>query len=342
MLLRILVALLVVALALLAGAFVLPAQVHVERVITVERSPSVVFGLLNNYQHFQAWSPWAERDPNARYTFSGPERGVGARMAWAGDPRQVGSGWQEITESRPYSMIRTHLDLGDQGEADTYFDIRPVGRAARVEWGFETDVTEGRGLFEALLGKYMGLFLDHWVGKDYEDGLERFKQYAESFPDADYADLEIERLETTADPILYISTSSGQSAEAVANALGAAYGEISRFMASRGLEHVGMPMSISHSWEDSSFEFDAAIPVATADLDPPGNIRLGYTPSGEALRVVHQGPYAGLDQVYEKVAAYLAVNRLDHSGVSWEHYISDPGETPEDELITHVYFQLAE
>jgi len=341
MLVRFFIALLVLALALLAGALLLPANVHVERSLTVERPPSVVFGLLNDLQHFQSWSPWAERDPNARYQFSGPERGVGARMAWRGDPRQVGAGTQEITHAEPFSLIRTHLEFEGQGEADGYFDIRPVGRTSRVEWGFDTDVTEGRGFFEALMGKYMGLLFDRWIGKDYEQGLERFKQYAESFPNADYGDLEIARLEVSAEPMLYIPTSSGQSEEAIAAALGAAYGEISRFMASQGIEHVGMPMSISHSRTGTGYQFDAAIPIGTSEVNPTGNIELGWTPSGEAIRAVHEGSYSSLDATYEKVAAYLAIHRLAHTGLSWEHYISDPGETTEKELITHVYFQLA-
>lgn len=341
MLVRFFIFVLVLLLALLAGALLLPAKVHVERSITVERSPAVVFGLLNDLQHFQIWSPWSERDPNARYQFTGPERGVGARMAWQGDPRQVGTGWQEITASVPYSMVRMHLSFESQGEADAYFDIRPVGRDARVEWGFDADVTEGRDFFGALMGKYMGLFFDYWVGKDYEQGLERFKQYAETYPDADYSELDIELVESRAEPILYIPTSSGQSEQALASALGAAYGAISRFMASRGIEHTGKPMSISHARAENSYEFDAAIPIGTADVTPTGNIQLGYTPSGPAVRAVHEGPYGTLENTYRKVAAYLAVHRLEHTGVTWEHYISDPGETPAEDLITHVYFMLS-
>lgn len=340
MLLRLLIFLLTLALLVLAGAMLLPANVHVERNITIERPPSVIYGLLNDFRHFQAWSPWAERDPNARYDYSGPERGVGARVAWDGDPRQVGTGWQEIRESQPYSMIRTHLDFGPQGKADAYYDIRPVGQATRVEWGFDTDVTQDRGFFDAVFGKYMGLLLDRWIGADYEEGLNRLKQYAESFPDADFADLDVAVVESQAIPILFISTSSGQSDEAVANALGAAYGQISRFMASRGLEHAGNPISISHSWDENSYEFDAAIPVDDATVTATSPIQVGYTPAGLALRAVHIGPYSELSSTYNQAAAYIAVHRLDHSGVSWEHYISDPGDTAEEELVTHIYFML--
>jgi effector-binding domain-containing protein len=342
MLVRLFITILVIALALLAGAVLLPSQVHVERSINIDRPPAVVFGVLNNFQHFQTWSPWSERDPNARYQYSGPDQGVGARMSWSGDPRQVGSGWQEIRVSEPFRMIRTHLAFEGQGEADAYFEIRPVGEGSRVEWGFDTDVTENRSFLGAVMGKYMGLFMDRWIGGDYEFGLDRLKDYAESFPDADFSEIEIERVEVSSQPILYVSTSSGASSEAIARALGAAFGEISRFMSSRGLAHNGMPMSINHSWDEDSYEFDAAIPVDRNEVSTSGNVQFGFTPSGIAVRAVHVGPYTELDETYEKLIAYMSVNRLGHSGVSWEHYISDPGDTPEDQLVTHVYFLLEE
>jgi len=68
----------------------LPRNVHVERSIEIDRPASTVFVLLNSYRAFASWSPWAARDPDARYEFSGPESGVGARLSWSGDPRLAG------------------------------------------------------------------------------------------------------------------------------------------------------------------------------------------------------------------------------------------------------------
>jgi effector-binding domain-containing protein len=43
---------------------------------------------------------------------------------------------------------------------------------------------------------------------------------------------------------------------------------------------------------------------------------------------------------YEKLSAYMAAHGLREGPVSWEQYISDPGVTPEDELVTHIYYLL--
>ena len=56
--------------------------------------------------------------------------------------------------------------------------------------------------------------------------------------------------------------------------------------------------------------------------------------------MIHHGPYDQMSPSYEKLAAYMAINRLKEGRVSWEHYISDPGQTPASEIITHIYFQI--
>jgi hypothetical protein len=43
----------------------------------------------------------------------------------------------------------------------------------RLTWSFDAD-------FDNMLGRYMGLMMDRWVGSDYVRGLERLKALAES------------------------------------------------------------------------------------------------------------------------------------------------------------------
>ena len=42
------------------------------------------------------------------------------------------------------------------------------------------------------------------------------------------------------------------------------------------------------------------------------------------------------------MAAFMAVNGLREGRVSWEQYISDPGITPAEDLVTHIYFLVGE
>ncbi len=325
----------------LIGGMLLPRYVHIERSIEIERPASTIFVLLNGYKTFTAWSPWAAKDPAAVYEYSGPASGVGARMSWSGDPRLVGNGWQEITGSQPYSMVRTHLDFEQQGRADAYFQISEAGSGVHLTWGFDTDLVEGQGFLGGILAKYFGLFFDQWIGSDYEQGLANLKVFAESLPAADFSDLNVEALDAEALDILYVSTGAGQNPDKIADVLDAAYREISAFITDNELEVTGGRMAITRAWDEGGYQFDAAIPVVMKPVELTGNVRAGQSPSGPSLRVVHRGPYERMTPSYEKLAAYMAAHGLREGSVSWETYVSDPAHTPGDDLITHIYFQIA-
>ena len=58
----------------LIGLF-LPSAAHVERTMRIAAAPAAVYEIVNDPRRFNEWSPWFEKDPNARYTFSGPQSG---------------------------------------------------------------------------------------------------------------------------------------------------------------------------------------------------------------------------------------------------------------------------
>lgn len=339
---KLLIFLLVLAGLFVAGGLLLPTQVHVERSIVIERPAATVFTLVNGYRTFNQWSPWAGLDPDADFELRGPSTGVGARMEWSGDPAMVGTGWQEITSSTPYERVETQLDFGPQGRAESYFDIQEGPSRSHVTWGFDTDVTEGQGVVGALLGRYFGLMLDRWVGTDYEQGLAALKAYAESLPPQDFSGADIALLEVEPLDVLLASGEANQDPTAIAAALASAYGELTQFITQQGLEVSGQPMAITRAWEDGRYAFDAAIPVTGgSEVAAGGNVRTGLSPGGLAARIVHVGSYAETSSSYEKLAAWMAAHGWREGGLTWEHYISDPGETPEAEIITHIYFQVA-
>lgn len=170
-LLLIVIALVVVFVAV--GA-TLPGSSHVERSIDIDARPEEVFKLANNFKNFNQWSPWHPIDPNTKYTFSGPQQGVGAKMAWHSDNKQVGSGTQTILQSVPNELIKVELDFGTMGVADASYIIKPSEKGTHFTWAF--DVEHGG----SLINRYFGLMMDKWVGADYEKGLVKLKQVAEA------------------------------------------------------------------------------------------------------------------------------------------------------------------
>src|SRR5690348_15197960 len=98
MLLKILIGLAVVILLLVIFIASRPAAFSVSRSRLMSAPPSAVFAQLNNFHNWEAWSPWAKMDPNAKSTFDGPSIGEGAKFAWDGN-KNIGAGNMTITES---------------------------------------------------------------------------------------------------------------------------------------------------------------------------------------------------------------------------------------------------
>lgn len=320
------------------GGLLLPRTAHVERSIEIERPAATVFAVLNGFESFASWSPMLVRDPDVALVLSGPSSGVGARLEWEGDPRLVGRGWQEIVVSEPVSRVSMRMAVDQLGAAESSYLVDRIGGGTRLTWTFDTDLVEGQGIFGGLLARYFGLFFDKWIGSDFEQGLDRLKLFLESLPETDFSGLDAAVVEVEAMDILYVTSSAGDGD--LAQGLANAFREISAFMSEQGLEMAAQPMAITRAWDERGFRFEAAIPIDRNDVKTSGRVTLGRSPSGQAVRVVHRGPYETMPVSYERLAAYMAVHGLREGRVSWEHYISDPGETAPEDVITHIYFLI--
>jgi hypothetical protein len=69
-----------IALAAIVAIFLIvvalqPADFRVERTTNIAAAQADVFARVNDFHKWDAWSPWAKLDPDAKVTFEGPESG---------------------------------------------------------------------------------------------------------------------------------------------------------------------------------------------------------------------------------------------------------------------------
>lgn len=175
MLKKILIALAVVVLVFVVIVATRPADFRVTRSASFAAPPEAVFAQINNFHNWDAWSPWSKLDPNAKFTFEGPEAGVGAAFAWAGN-NQVGEGRMTITESRTNELIRLKMEFLKPMEAisTTEFTFKPEGDQTAVTW-----TMSGKNNFMA---KAVSLFMDcdKLIGDQFEKGLANLKSVVEN------------------------------------------------------------------------------------------------------------------------------------------------------------------
>ncbi|AMK78425.1 MULTISPECIES: SRPBCC family protein [Methylomonas] len=175
MLETILIVLVVAVLIVLLLASKQPETFQVTRSASMAVPPETVFVQINDLQKWEAWSPWAKLDPNAKNSFSGPQAGVGASMSWAGN-NKVGEGSMTIIESRPHDLIRFKLDFLKPFKASNTaeFTFKSEGNNTVVVWSMY-----GKNNF---IGKIMSLIMncDKMVGGQFEQGLSAMKAIVEA------------------------------------------------------------------------------------------------------------------------------------------------------------------
>ena len=153
-----------------AGGYLLPSTVHVERDILVDAPPDQVYALISDFNAWDSWSPWAKLDPNAEMTVSGS--GLSQTMSWD-------SGTQSIVAMDAPNLFKTHLEMGDMGIADAAFTLQPEGDQTRVVWSLDTDMREGVPTLKQPINTYFGYLMDSMLGSDYEVGLQNLKDQVE-------------------------------------------------------------------------------------------------------------------------------------------------------------------
>lgn len=325
-----------VVLSLVTGLF-LPDVAKLERSALIKTKPAMLFVALNGYRQFNKWSPWAQLDPNTRYEFSGPMTGVGAKHAWRSDDPNVGAGSQEIIEVVNGERIKSRLVFeGFDSENFSELRLRAEGEHTLLVWAYEMNC-KGQ-----LLCRYFALLLDRALGPQYELGLSRLQTLAESLPQEDFSSLDIQVVETT--PMTLVSLPGEAQAEAAGPLLGELYGRLLKAMSSAGATQTDAPLAITREYnEDTRFwKFDAAIPVSPSELalPPDSGITVSQSYAGAAIKVIHTGAYAAMVPTYQKLMAYKTVAGFEDNGNSWEHYITDPGNTPEAQLRTAIYWPV--
>lgn len=151
-----------------------PGEFRIARSITIAAPPEAVFEHINDLHKWQAWSPWAKKDPNAKATFEGPETGKGSKFHWAGND-QVGEGSMTISESVPAERVKFLLEFKKPFEdtSTAEFHLKPEGDKTTVTWSMYGEQQFIEKAFCLLMD------MDAMLGADFNQGLTSLKGIVE-------------------------------------------------------------------------------------------------------------------------------------------------------------------
>ncbi len=173
---KVLVAIVVLLVGLALGSLLLPSKWKVERSMVMDAPATVIYPWVSNFKTgWPQWCAFDREDPDIRYSYSGPEEGVGAARSWTSKKMEDGS--QSITAANPASGVEFQLKMASTGFVlNGRIGFEPAGNSTKVTW------TDWGELGFNPLYKYMALAMDKMMGPTFEKSLAQLKQKAEVPP----------------------------------------------------------------------------------------------------------------------------------------------------------------
>jgi effector-binding domain-containing protein len=149
--------------------------------------------------------------------------------------------------------------------------------------------------------------------------------------------LECQINERAAQPVLSVRTRT--SLANIQQTLGYAYGAVAQYLGEMGEQPTGAPFTAYYNMEMQDLDVEAGFPVAHS-LPGRGDIQASEIPAGPQGSVVYVGPYEGIKEAYDALTQYAQEHGYAPSGPAYEIYLTDPMQTPPEQLMTEVMFPL--
>ena len=263
-----LISLVIVAALFVAIGVFLPSKRTVSHEVETNRPMSTVNDLLGGFTRFRDWNALINHDPKMQLSASGPMSGVGAKLSYQSNDRQVGSGTWEVVEVVPGERIVYALDTPGRGENKkmTFTFERTGQRNQNVKITQRYSVDYGWD----LIGRYAGLYVTDNVGDDIKRGLTKFGNLLATIPRFDYSGHEhpFEFVDLPAQNVLLATATAKRANDEIAEAMTNQLKWIEQVMGKNDLEAAGPMRIVTNDFSTETYGFDVVVPVRRKGTGP--------------------------------------------------------------------------
>ena len=156
-------------------------------------------------------------------------------------------------------------------------------------------------------------------------------------PESDVGKLAMQLKDVKKQTTLVVKKTVKQSE--IAAALGQIFPKVFQYLGMNNIQPASAPLA-KYKLAADGFEMEGGV-IVPDGTKGAGEIVASELPAGKAAFAVHIGPYEKLPQTIQALSDWLKAKGLKYSGIAWEIYITDPGQTKPEEFKTEVYL-LAE
>jgi effector-binding domain-containing protein len=310
-----------------------PSEMKVERSIDINASPDLIKSKIIDLKFFhETWSPWTEKDPNMKVTYTGEMGKEGSSMSWKSDVKDVGIGSMTYKYTHGDTIMESLVFEG-QGEGQIYHVVTPNGNTSKVTWHMFNKVP--------FVIRPMILFMnvDKMVGPDFEKGLSKLKTAMESMsgtqPTANY-----EIKEMNWDAKTFYGKKETLTFDKMSAFFGKTYGAIGVELGKEKVQPIGQPKAIYFSFDEKTMISDVAAVMEVANGTKLAHLEKFETPESKVLLIEYYGAYDKSADAHHAMDNYIKDKGLTQSYVI-EEYVTDPmSEKDTAKWLTNIFYMV--
>lgn len=315
-----------------------PNTFEVKRSRTINAPAAVIYNNVIDFENWEAWSPWVEKDPKTVITLGDTTAGVGASFSWVDSD---GEGKMKTLATNPNHSIEQEMQFGDYEPSQVTWNFEPTDEGkTNVTWKMNSENIPF--LFKAY-AIFEGGF-DNMIGPDFERGLEKL----------DGAVLEsMMKYSIKVDGIAnhgggyYIYNTTSCKMDDLESKMAELLPKVSNYAIKNRIAMAGAPFVNYHKWDEANNAviFSCCIPTTMQVITTESDILTGQLEPFKAVRTTLKGDYKNLKEAWDETFKYIENYQLvpTETGPMLEVYLTDPESKPNPAgWITEIYVAIEE
>ncbi|MFK8045125.1 MAG: SRPBCC family protein [Crocinitomicaceae bacterium] len=304
-------------------------KTYVNRSIYIDAPVSQVFPLLNNFNQWTEWSPWAILEKEASVSVA-PD---GKYFDWKGT--RIGAGEMKITSEKANQWIHADLTFLKpwKSQAKIAYSLEEKNNGTAVTWEMKSSLP--------FFMFWMKNMMQNMIGMDFDRGLNMLKDLVEKGTVPCKLDLEKRAIFDSKHFIGYRSTSPMGK---MSNVMSEKIPLIKTFIAKNNLKASGEMVSIYHKWDlkNMTTNFTTGAFVDAVPQNLATGMTAGKIESTPVNLVRLTGNYNHLANAWSMQMMMQRNKEFKHNTKQdpFEVYKNSPFNTAQEDLITEVMFPV--
>ena len=315
-----------------------PNSFEVKRTKTIQAPAAVVYNHVIDFKTWEAWSSWAESDPDMTITLSEQTSGINGSYSWED---KDGVGTMKTVDAKPNTSIQQEMQFADFPKSDVSWELITNDTGTTdVTWTIAgKDLPFGFKAFAFISGG-----LEKQIGPHYERSLIKLDSIIVS---------EMKSFKVVVDGItthsggFYLYNTTSCKMDDFESKMKEMLPKVGDYAKNNNISTAGMPFISYHKWDipNNSVMFSCCVPITSQIVTTDSDILTGQLQPFRAVKTTFKGNYENLKAAWDATMAYIPENNLEftEAGPMLEVYLTDPMHTPNPkDWVTEIYIAIKE